>query len=74
MDTQALLPETAMISKRIPSSISRTAGIDLGKLFNRVRFGTGSTQCQDPNFGRLSSSGDLLNTPRQLQLALKLYF
>jgi hypothetical protein len=42
--------------------------------FNRVRFGTGSTQLQDPNFGRLTGSGDLLNTPRQLQLALKLYF
>lgn len=43
-------------------------------VFNRVRFGTGSTQLQDSNFGRLTSSGDLLNTPRQLQLALKLYF
>ena len=42
--------------------------------FNRVRFGTGSTQLQDQNFGRLTSSGDLLNSPRQLQLALKLYF
>ena len=43
-------------------------------LFNRVRFGTGPTQLQDPNFGRLTSASDLLNTPRQLQLALKLYF
>jgi len=43
-------------------------------LFNRVRFGTGSTSLQDQNFGRLTSSSDLLNTPRQLQLALKLYF
>jgi hypothetical protein len=43
-------------------------------VFNRVRFGTGSTQLQDQNFARLTSSGDLLNTPRQLQLALKLYF
>lgn len=42
--------------------------------FNRVRFGTGSTQLQSQNFGHLSSSGDLLNSPRQLQLALKLYF
>jgi hypothetical protein len=41
---------------------------------NRVRFGTGSTTLQDQNFGRLTSNGDLLNTPRQLQLALKLYF
>ncbi len=43
-------------------------------VFNRVRFGTGSTQIQSQNFGHLTSSGDLLNTPRQLQLALKLYF
>jgi len=43
-------------------------------IFNRVRFGTGSTQLQDQNFGHLTSSADLLNTPRQLQLALKLYF
>ena len=43
-------------------------------VFNRVRFGTGPTQLQDPNFGRLTSASDLLNTPRQLQLALKLYF
>ena len=43
-------------------------------LFNRTRFGTGSISLQDQNFGHLTSSGDLLNTPRQLQLALKLYF
>ena len=43
-------------------------------VLNRVRFGTGSTQIQNQNFGHLTSSGDLLNTPRQLQLALKLYF
>jgi Carboxypeptidase regulatory-like domain len=43
-------------------------------LLNRVRFGTGSTSLQNQNFGRLTSSADLLNTPRQLQLALKLYF
>ena len=52
-------------------------------LLNRVRFGIGNlngngttnnTQLQSPNFGRITSSGDLLNNPRQLQLALKLYF
>jgi hypothetical protein len=43
-------------------------------LFNRVRFGPGDTNLQDANFGKLTSSSDLLNTPRQLQLALKLYF
>ena len=43
-------------------------------LFNRTRFGTGSLTIQSQTFGKLQSSGDLLNTPRQLQLALKLYF
>jgi hypothetical protein len=42
--------------------------------FNRVRFGTGATGLQSQSFGRLTSNGDLLNTPRQMQLALKLYF
>jgi hypothetical protein len=43
-------------------------------LFNRHRFGTGGTGLQGNTFGQLTSSSDLLNTPRQLQLALKLYF
>ena len=43
-------------------------------VFNRTRFGTGSLQIQSQTFGKLTSSGDLLNTPRQMQLALKLYF
>jgi hypothetical protein len=43
-------------------------------LFNRVRFGAGDTNLQDANFGKLTSSADLLNTPRQMQFALKLYF
>ena len=28
----------------------------------------------NPNFGRLTSSSDLLNEPRRMQFALKLYF
>ncbi|HLJ18057.1 MAG TPA: TonB-dependent receptor [Bryobacteraceae bacterium] len=43
-------------------------------IFNRVRFGTGDANLQDQNFGKLTSSSDLLNTPRQLQFALKFYF
>jgi hypothetical protein len=43
-------------------------------VFNRVRFGAGDLGLQDANFGHLTSSADLLNTPRQLQLALKAYF
>ena len=41
---------------------------------NRVRFGTGSTQLQNAQFGVLTGSGSQINTPRQMQLALKLYF
>jgi Carboxypeptidase regulatory-like domain len=43
-------------------------------IFNRVRFGTGSTTLQSQSFGVLTGSGSQLNSPRQLQLALKLYF
>ena len=43
-------------------------------VFNRVRFGTGSTQLQSAEFGVLTGSGSQINTPRQLQLAAKLYF
>jgi hypothetical protein len=41
-------------------------------LLNRVRFGTGSTTLQNQTFGRLTSNSDILNTPRQVQFALKL--
>ena len=43
-------------------------------VFNRVRFGTGSTQLQSQTFGVLSGAGSQINTPRNLQLALKVYF
>jgi hypothetical protein len=43
-------------------------------VFNRVRFGTGSMQLQNAQFGVLTGAGSQLNTPRNLQLALKLYF
>ena len=42
--------------------------------FNRVCFSTGSTRLQSRTFGRLTGNSDLLNTPRQLQFALKLHF
>ncbi len=41
-------------------------------LLNRTRFGTGSTTLQNQTFGRLTSNSDILNTPRQVQFALKL--
>jgi hypothetical protein len=43
-------------------------------VFNRVRFGTGNTQLQNSQFGVLVGSGSQINTPRNLQLALKFYF
>jgi hypothetical protein len=42
---------------------------------NRVRFGKGSLTLQSQTFGVLSNTaGDQANSPRQMQLALKLYF
>jgi hypothetical protein len=43
-------------------------------LLNRMRFGTGSTQVQSSTFGQPTGSGIQANSPRSLQLALKLYF
>jgi hypothetical protein len=59
-----------------PSAKSRSTwkSAEAFNVFNRVRFGTGSLSLQDANFGKLASSGDLVNTPRQMQLGLKLYF
>jgi len=43
-------------------------------VFNRTRFGTGSTQLQSTTFGVLTGAGSQINSPRQLQLALKFYY
>ncbi len=46
-------------------------------VFNRVRFGLNGTavsQLQSQTFGVLSGAASQINTPRNLQLALKLYF
>jgi hypothetical protein len=43
--------------------------------FNRVRFGMGSLNLQAQNFGVLArTASDQANSPRQIQLGLKLYF
>jgi len=70
------LNENLAIARSFPihESIRLQFRAEAFNIFNRTRFGTGTTLLQDPNFGHLTSSGDLLNTPRQLQLALKLYF
>jgi hypothetical protein len=70
------LNENLSIAKSFP--LKEKIRIDIRaeafNVFNRVRFGTGSTQLQSTTFGKLTSNGDLLNTPRQMQLAAKLYF
>jgi hypothetical protein len=61
------------------AQINSSVGTTLDKaeafnVFNWVRLGPGDLNLQDANFRRLTSSPNLLNTPRQLHLALKLYF
>ncbi|MGI8991031.1 MAG: carboxypeptidase regulatory-like domain-containing protein [Bryobacteraceae bacterium] len=70
------LTENMSVARTFPihESVRLEFRAEAFNVFNRVRFGTGSTNIQDTNFGHLTSSGDLLNSPRQLQLALKLYF
>jgi hypothetical protein len=70
------LNENLSIAKTFP--LKEKLRIDIRaeafNVLNRVRFGIGSTQLQSTTFGKLTSNGDLLNTPRQMQLAAKLYF
>ena len=70
------LNENLSIAKSIPikEKIHLDIRAEAFNVFNRVRFSTGSTQLQSTTFGKLTSNGDLLNTPRQMQLAAKLYF
>lgn len=55
--------------------ITESARVDfrweLFNAFNRFRPSPGSTNVQDPNFGRVQGQ---LNEPRRMQLGLKLYF
>ena len=49
--------------------------VEMFNAFNRVRFNNGSLQVQSQTFGVLSqTAGDQANSPRQMQLALKIYF
>jgi hypothetical protein len=70
------LNENVSLTKSIPikEQVRLEFRVEAFNLFNRVRFGSGDTNLQDPNFGHLTSSGDLLNSPRQLQFAMKMYF
>ncbi|MGH9611643.1 MAG: TonB-dependent receptor domain-containing protein, partial [Bryobacteraceae bacterium] len=69
------LNENVALAKEIPirEHLRFEIRAEAFNLFNRVRFGSGSQQLQDPNFGHLTSN-DEINTPRELQLAAKLYF
>ena len=43
-------------------------------IFNRVRFGYGNTNVNSADFGRVTGQSGQINTPRQLQVGLKLAF
>ncbi len=74
------LNENMSLSKSIPihESVRLEFRAEAFNVFNRVRFGfpsgASNLQLQNQSFGVLSGVSDQLNTPRQLQLALKLYF
>jgi hypothetical protein len=70
------LNENMSVTKSIPihEAIRLEFRAEAFNVFNRVRFGTGSTILQNQQFGVLTGSGSQINSPRNLQLALKLYF
>jgi hypothetical protein len=70
------LTENLSLTRSFPIKESRRIEFraEAFNVFNRVRFGTGSTQLQSQTFGVLTGSGSQINSPRQMQLALKLYF
>lgn len=57
---------------RITEKVNLDFRMEGYNIFNRVRFGTGSTTLQSATFGKLTSNNDIFNTPRQLQAALRL--
>ena len=68
------ITKTFLLNARKDNPLRLDFRAEAFNVFNRTRFGTGSLTLQSSTFGQLTSSGDLLNSPRQLQLALKLYF
>ncbi|HEU0120162.1 MAG TPA: TonB-dependent receptor [Bryobacteraceae bacterium] len=69
--------ENLSLSKSIPikEGIRVDLRAEMFNAFNRTRFGLGSLQIQSNTFGVLSmTAGDQINTPRQMQVAAKLYF
>jgi Carboxypeptidase regulatory-like domain len=70
------LTENMSLTKTIPihEKMRMEFRAEAFNVFNRVRFGTGSTQLQSQTFGVLTGAGSQINTPRNLQLALKFYY
>jgi len=69
--------ENISLSKSIPfkEGIRMDIRVEMFNAFNRVRFGLGSLGLQSQTFGVLSqTAGDQSNSPRQMQLAAKIYF
>jgi hypothetical protein len=68
-----LLDESFSLAKPLPftESVRLDLRWEMFNAFNRSRFNPGSTNVQDPNFGRVTST---LNDPRRMQLGLKLYW
>ena len=70
------LNENLSVTRSFPihESIRLEFRAEAFNIANRVRFGTGNTQLQNAQFGVLTGSGSQINSPRQMQMALKLYF
>ncbi len=67
------LNENFSLAKSFPvtESVRLDFRWEIFNMFNRFRPNPGSTNIQDPNFGRVQSQ---LNEPRRMQLGLKIYF
>jgi hypothetical protein len=67
------LNENFSLAKTFPikESVRMDLRWEMFNAFNRFRPSPGSTNVQDPNFGRVQGQ---LNEPRRMQLGLKLYF
>lgn len=69
--------ENLSVAKTFPirESVRVDFRAEFFNVMNRTRFGLGSLGLQSQTFGVLSqTAGDQVNSPRQIQLALKLYF
>lgn len=65
--------ENFSLAKTIPFGEGRRLDLraEAFNVFNRVRFNPGSTNIDDPSFGRVTNT---LNDPRRMQFAAKFYF